>query len=72
VWFCPLDERTIGEYVSSGEPMDKAGAYGIQGRAAAFITGISGDYTNVVGLPLPAIYPALKAAGLADSAKVEV
>ncbi|MEW8978456.1 MAG: Maf family protein [Symbiobacterium sp.] len=52
VRFAPLTREQIEWYVATGEPMDKAGAYGIQGRAAALITAISGDYYNVVGLPL--------------------
>jgi septum formation protein len=52
VTFCPLDEARIEAYVASGEPFDKAGAYGIQGRAAAFVTRVEGSYTGVVGLPL--------------------
>lgn len=52
VRFAPLTREQIAQYVDSGEPMDKAGAYGIQGRAAALIPSISGDYFNVVGLPL--------------------
>lgn len=48
----PLAEREIRAYIETGEPLDKAGAYGIQGRFAAYIRKISGDYTNVVGLPL--------------------
>lgn len=47
-----LSEAAIAAYVATGEPLDKAGAYAIQGRAAAFITEIHGSYTNVVGLPL--------------------
>lgn len=55
-----LDDYDIEEYVSSGEPMDKAGAYGIQGRFAKFVERIDGEYSNVVGLPLAAVYARLK------------
>lgn len=52
VRFCPLDEATIRSYVATGEPMDKAGAYGIQGHAALFVENLTGSYTGVMGLPL--------------------
>jgi septum formation protein len=52
VRFRPLSEDDIRRYVASGEPMDKAGAYGIQGRAAAFAAEISGSYSGIMGLPL--------------------
>ena len=48
----PMSREQIEGYVDTGEPMDKAGAYGIQGRFAAYVQGISGDYNNVVGLPV--------------------
>lgn len=52
VRFAPLSAAEISRYVQTGEPMDKAGAYGIQGAAARFVEGITGCYSNVVGLPL--------------------
>lgn len=52
VWFRTMSEAEIAGYVASGEPMDKAGAYGIQGLAAQFIPRIDGSYANVVGLPV--------------------
>ena len=50
--FRELTDREIARYVASGEPMDKAGSYGIQGGAALFCTGMQGDYYNVMGLPV--------------------
>jgi len=64
VHFRKLSDRDIEEYVASGEPLDKAGAYGIQGLAAAFIERIEGDYHNVVGLPLEALLRVLKKFGI--------
>ena len=51
VWFAPMSEADIAWYVDSGEPLGKAGAYGIQGRASRFVTRVEGSYPNVVGLP---------------------
>ncbi|MBO4901601.1 MAG: septum formation inhibitor Maf [Lachnospiraceae bacterium] len=56
VTVCELTEDEIQNYVNSGEPMDKAGAYAIQGLFGKYITGINGEYNNVVGLPIAAIY----------------
>ena len=52
VWFRTLDDREIREYVRTGEPFDKAGAYGIQGFGAAIVRGVDGDFFNVMGLPV--------------------
>lgn len=52
VFVYPMTEEEIQAYVCTGEPRDKAGAYGIQGKFAAYIKGIHGDYSNVVGLPV--------------------
>ncbi|MBC8232041.1 septum formation inhibitor Maf [bacterium] len=60
VWFRKLSDIEIKEYVESRHPMDKAGAYGIQGRAAAFVEKIEGCYFNVVGLPLASLVAKLK------------
>lgn len=56
----PMTEQEILEYIATGEPMDKAGAYGIQGRCAAYVREIYGDYNNVVGLPVSRLYQELK------------
>ncbi|MEI9969040.1 MAG: Maf family protein [Terracidiphilus sp.] len=64
VRFLTLSDAEIADYVASGEPMDKAGAYAIQGRAARWIPRIEGCYFNVVGLPLALVSAMLGAAGL--------
>ena len=55
-----MSEEEIRAYIATGDPMDKAGAYGIQGSFAAYIDGIEGDYYNVVGLPVSYVYQCLK------------
>ncbi len=60
VTFCSLTEAEFHEYVLSGEPMDKAGAYAIQGLASKFVSSIQGSYSNVVGLPICLVYHYLK------------
>lgn len=60
VEFYPLDEEEINWYIATGEPMDKAGAYGIQGKGGRFVRRINGDYNTVVGLPQSRIYQELK------------
>ncbi len=61
VRFSPLSEAEIAEYVATGEPMDKAGAYAIQGVASRWVERIDGCYFNVVGLPVPRVYRMLRA-----------
>lgn len=63
VTFAELDERAIADYVATGEPFGKAGAYAIQGRAAAFIAHLSGSYSGVMGLPLFETVRLLREAG---------
>ena len=63
VEFYPMTEAEISDYIDSKEPMDKAGAYGIQGLGARCVKGIRGDYNNVVGLPVGRLYQELKSHG---------
>jgi septum formation protein len=63
VTFAPLDAAEIDAYIASGEPLDKAGAYGIQGVAGRFITRVEGCYFNVVGLPLVRLYTLVRSLG---------
>jgi len=65
VYFSELSEPEIRSYVDSGEPMDKAGAYAIQGLASRWISKIEGDYNNVVGLPVDLVLRMLREHGLA-------
>jgi len=64
VWFTNLTTREIEDYAGSGEPLDKAGAYAIQGLASKFVDRIEGCYFNVVGLPVPLLYRHLRARSL--------
>ena len=60
VWFAPMSADEIAEYAASGEPMDKAGAYAIQGLASKYVEKIEGCYFNVVGLPVALVYRRFK------------
>ncbi|KAJ53797.1 septum formation protein [Clostridium tetanomorphum] len=64
VKFSEIPDETIRKYIESGEPMDKAGAYGIQGYGGIFVEKINGCYYNVVGLPLNKLYSILKGMGV--------
>ncbi|MBR6095242.1 MAG: septum formation inhibitor Maf [Lachnospiraceae bacterium] len=64
VTFDELSDAEIRAYIASGEPMDKAGAYGIQGLGGAFVTGIEGEYANVVGFPIGEFCRILRKKGL--------
>ena len=64
VTFAPLGRREIEWYMATGEALGKAGAYGIQGRAAMFATALRGSFTNVVGLPLATVYRLLREQGV--------
>lgn len=64
VYFYPMGDDDIKRYIDSGEPMDKAGAYGIQGKAAEFVRSIDGDYYNVMGFPIARILNELKTLGV--------
>ncbi len=64
VTFYPMTDKEINDYIKTGDPMDKAGAYGIQGPCGIYIEKIDGDYNNVVGLPIARVYQELKELGL--------
>ncbi|HEU5016214.1 MAG TPA: Maf family protein [Roseiflexaceae bacterium] len=68
VTLATLSDETISSYVATGEPLDKAGAYGIQGLGGRLVEQVTGSYTNVVGLPLPALHRLLTAVGVAEIA----
>ncbi len=63
VTFRPMTPVEIDAYVATGEPLDKAGAYGVQGPGAVFVERVEGNYFNVIGMPLPTLYDMLVKAG---------
>ena len=71
VRFAPMTDAEIAAYVATGEPMGKAGAYAIQGRAAIYIEELCGSFSNVVGLPLHAVAVLARTAGIAMEADDE-
>ena len=64
VTFYPISRQELRDYIATGDPLDKAGAYGIQGPFAIHVKGIEGDYNNVVGLPIARLWQELKQLGL--------
>lgn len=68
VTFRPLNEEEIDWYVQTDDPLDKAGAYGVQGPACLFLDHLSGNYFNIIGLPAPLLYEMLLDAGVVDCA----
>lgn len=72
VTMCEISEDEIRDYVASGEPMDKAGAYAIQGMASRWIPRIEGDYGNVVGLPVALVCSMMKNAGISPTFVVDL
>lgn len=64
VSMCPMSPEQIQRYIATGEPMDKAGSYAIQGKCAVYVRKIDGDYNNVVGLPVGRLYQELLALGI--------
>ncbi len=63
VTFMPMTDAEIDAYVATGEPLDKAGAYGVQGPGGVYVERVNGNYFNVIGLPLPTLYQMLIDAG---------
>ena len=64
VTFYPVSREEIQDYIATGEPMDKAGSYGIQGLFGIYVKGICGDYNNVVGLPVARLFHEMKKLGI--------
>ena len=64
VTFRPMTDSEIASYIATGDPMDKAGSYGVQGKAALFVSGLKGDYFNVMGLPVHLVGLMLKEFGV--------
>lgn len=64
VTFYPMSDKEIEWYISTGEPMDKAGAYGLQEKGMLFVQGVSGSHSNVIGLPVQLLYHLLLKAGI--------
>jgi septum formation protein len=70
VTFRALSDSQIREYLATGEPFDKAGAYAVQGLGAALVAGVEGSYTNVVGLPRDEVLAVLQSAGLLEKSHI--